>query len=702
MDACMEQIIVTRLSGATYNLISRKDGVTVTKCEQKMTLCEEDTVSITVESPIAQDYNIGDWITIIGRVYRLNQPPKIQKTSTNKFTYDLTFEGVQYDLSRATYALNIDTTSLELQDIQADYLIGDLQRFGEVLIANANRVFPGCWVLGDCPATEEDKNLSFSEDDNCLSVLQTLCDEFDTEFEITQSNGVNTLHFRKRANVFSHTLQYGRGKGLYEISRDNVSTDNMITRLWAFGSTTNITSYYRANRLCMLNKNKSNNYIEQSAYTDIYGIWEGKKYFDDIYPKRTGTVEAPDATYPRRSDAIFYFKDSTMFDLNDKYEDTTADYNEYLTLTGQTDSVEVYTNYQNNVVGNTKYLLSDKAKVSFTSGNLAGYEFEISSYDHTTKTFKIVEYVDENDYHFPSAQSAAFQFAVGDEYVLTNITMPLSYITDAEIRLRNTALVEYAKNCQPQVSYTIKIFRLFLEAKYPSGYGQNLFFPGDSVHIVDSDILVDKTIRIQEVTRDLMNPFEYELKTSDISLRGRLSRVQIVREQQRQSTVLAAHNLTNGDTRVNRTTQFNAESRINPYPVRSLSVSESKQDLDDSTTKFLLTAAQNFVLYTEKIIKDKETVVEVYNSDIKNPITVVLSTKYTEFKKTTILPGTRALFKLTNVDGRVFADLIGNGYVNPVLFKLIGKTVEGETNTHYIIGFSNTVEGIIKHKVIGI
>lgn len=124
-------------------------------------------------SPFPQTYGIGDKITIFGRDYKLNRLPKVKKTGMHEFQYDLEFEGIQYDLFRVTYDVTIDTTTNELQDVQGDTLTGDLHRFMTVLIANANRVFPGKWVLGVCPETASDKTLTFGESDNCLSVLQT-------------------------------------------------------------------------------------------------------------------------------------------------------------------------------------------------------------------------------------------------------------------------------------------------------------------------------------------------------------------------------------------------------------------------------------------------------------------------------------------------------------------------------------------------
>ena len=185
-------IYITKANGSRVPIQNRRTATNATSAKQNWALNAEDTVSITVESPFPQTYNIGDQITIFGRDYKLNRMPKVRKTGMHAFQYDLEFEGVQYDLFRVTYDVNIDTTSNELQDIQGDALTGDLRRFMTVLVANANRVFPGKWAMGACPETAGDKTLTFGESDNCLSVLQNLCGEsnFNVEFEIEKVGGV--------------------------------------------------------------------------------------------------------------------------------------------------------------------------------------------------------------------------------------------------------------------------------------------------------------------------------------------------------------------------------------------------------------------------------------------------------------------------------------------------------------------------------
>ena len=419
----MEQIIITKPNGSLVPMQNKRTATKIKSAKQNMALLAEDVVNINIESPFKQEYGIGDTITVFGRVYKMNRLPKVRKTGNFGFSYDIEFEGVQYDLMRATYDLTIDTTNNQLQDIQSNALIGDLRRFATVLIANANRVMPGKWRLGDCPDTIEDVNLVFGETDNCLSVLQMLCKQFGYEFEIEQSGGVYIIHFRKSGQTFPFTFEYGKGKGLYALDRQNVSSANIITRLKVYGSTKNITNKYRAQRLCLPGKTKGQSFIEKADAVANYGVWEATKYFEDVYPRRTGTITA-------LGDSVLKFVDNSMFDLNAKEADGIT----------------------------TKYLLNGvSAKIHFNTGNLAGYEFDVHEYDHATKTFTIVKLTDERGSIFPNEDSTAFQFGVGDEYKLLDVALPEEYETEAENDLANKGETYYDQNCQPKVQYGLSI-----------------------------------------------------------------------------------------------------------------------------------------------------------------------------------------------------------------------------------------------------
>ena len=479
-------IIITKPNGSRVPIESRRTATGITAAKQNWALNAEDTINITVVSPFPQSYGIGDTITVFGRDYKLNRLPKVKKTGMAEFQYDLEFEGIQYDLFRVTYDLTIDTTKNELQDIQGDTLTGDLKRFMDVLISNANRVFPGKWEVGICPETIGDKTLTFGESDNCLSVLQTLCsqDNFNVEFEIEKVDGVYTINlYENVGQTLPFTFEYGKNKGLYSMTRENVSSANIITRLKVFGSTENITSKYRADRLCMFGKDKSTSYIEKAEAVAKYGIFEGRKNFD-IKPTFTGKVTAI-----VDGDVLSFIDETFPFDLN------------------ATDAA-----------GQTLYLIAGvSAKVHFNTGNLAGYEFEVHAYDHATHKFTLVKLTDDRGDVFPSATSPAFQFGMNDTYKVLDIAYSKDIEEEAEKKLAEEGNKYYDQNSQPKVQYGVSVTKEYIE-KYlaTSDAGiMNVFAPGDFLKVVDADLSIDKAIRIKSFVRNVLEPYDYTLTISD-------------------------------------------------------------------------------------------------------------------------------------------------------------------------------------------
>jgi hypothetical protein len=484
----MEQIIMTRPNGNRVPIAVRHTATSIKSATQTWNLNGDETINIIVESPFPQQYEIGDKITVFGRDYTLNRTPVMKKTGMHDFQYTLTFEGAQYDLLRVQYELSIETTGNTLQDVQAETLTGTLQTFMQVLVSNANRVFPGKWSLGVCPETEY-KTIGF-DGENCLAVLQTLCNEFSNdgknehvEFEIITSNCVNTINMKKVGTVLPYTFKFGRGGGLYELTRQNVTSSDIVTRLKVFGSSENISFRYRAKRLCLPGRTKHTSFIEDATLVAKYGVIEGQKVFEAIKPHYDGQITSID------SGNILKFTDTAFpFDLNEKSG------GEYLYL-----------------------IPNESPKIHFNTGNLAGYEFEVKEYNHSTHTFILKSFQDDRGDVFPNASSTAFQFAAGDKYKILGVIYPDSLTNAAELELQEAAETYYPQISQPRVQYSLSIEKNCLK-KIVGGSDTvivNAFVPGDYIHIVDPDIGVDKDIRIKGFTRDVLNPYQYTLTISD-------------------------------------------------------------------------------------------------------------------------------------------------------------------------------------------
>lgn len=547
----MEQIIVRHPDGTTALLTSRARKSGVTKAEQSITLLGADTVAITVKSATPLTFHLGDQIDVYGKTYTLNQLPGIKKTGNRNFEYTLTFEGVQYEL--------IDVQFLLPDDTVLDSFTGDLEDFLGILIGNLTRVYPGKWVLGVYPANTEYKTLTYTEK-NCLEVLQDLCEQYSTEFEITQANGVRTLNIKTAGVNFPYTFRYGRTGGLYELTRQNINSKNVVTRLYVYGGSSNLGDKYRYTRLCLPGKAKNASYIEDAAAIAAYGLKENTKIFDDIRPERSGEVTAAGSAY-------YAFKDATMnFDLNEK------------------DSA-----------GNTKWLIDGAtAKVKFTTGNLAGYEFDIHKYDHATKEIQVVPFTDENGMKFPSETSAAFQFGVGDKYFFTDINLPDAYKTDAENKLLaegNKAIAEYS---QPQVQYGLSIDENFIRQFAGELTVVNLFAVGDYIPVEDEDIGVNKSVRITAFTRDLLREYKYNITLGDSVTKTTITRV--IEDLQKIDNVIEINDLAD-PSKARRNWKASQEVLANVFDPEGHYYSEKIKPLSIETTMLATGArSQQFVL----------------------------------------------------------------------------------------------------------
>lgn len=547
----MEQIIVRHPDGTTALLTSRARKSGVTKAEQSITLLGADTVAITVKSATPLTFHLGDQIDVYGKTYTLNQLPGIKKTGNRNFEYTLTFEGVQYEL--------IDVQFLLPDDTVLDSFTGDLEDFLGILIGNLTRVYPDKWVLGVFPANTEFKTLTYTEK-NCLEVLQDLCEQYSTEFEITQANGVRTLNIKTAGVNFPYTFRYGRTGGLYELTRQNINSKNVVTRLYVYGGSSNLGDKYRYTRLCLPGKAKNASYIEDAAAIATYGLKENTKIFDDIKPERYGEVTAAGSAY-------YAFKDATMnFDLNEK------------------DSA-----------GNTKWLIDGvNAKVKFTTGNLAGYEFDIHKYDHATKEIQVVPFTDENGMKFPSETSAAFQFSVGDKYFFTDINLPDAYKTDAENELLSEGNKAIAGYSQPQVQYGLSIDENFIRQFAGELTVVNLFAVGDYIPVEDEDIGVNKSVRITAFTRDLLQEYKYNITLGDSVTKTTITRV--IEDLQKIDNVIEINDLAD-PSKARRNWKASQEVLANVFDPEGHYYSEKIRPLSIETTMLATGArSQQFVL----------------------------------------------------------------------------------------------------------
>lgn len=466
----MNRLTIYSKSGSEVATVALK-----TNSEQSCKLLGEDIVKVFFELKVSINFNIGDYITLWGKVYTLNTFPVVRKISSRLFDYEAVFESKLYELSKVVF-LDLDASGVHMS--HEFFVTGNVELFSSLIESNLQRVYNLSWFVTLIGLDlEEVKTLSFSEN-NCHQALIQICQEFGCEYEIKVNAGRDELVLKEMAGGYAgYNFEYGKGNGLYEIKRSLSTSNNLTTRLYAFGASKNLGANYRGYsprlRLPEL-ETEGKDYIEKIDTVASFGLFERVVIFDEIFPSREGSVTG-------LGGSVYEFIDAGMFDLN-----------------------ELDSN------GDSKYIIRDlDAKISFLTGNLAGYEFVIANYETPTKKITINKYVDERGTAFPSENEPAFQIQPGDKYVILDIVMPESYIEDAENRLSAKATEWLNKYSNEQVTYELTIDPIFARENEMS------FGPGDAVGVTDTDLGVNEQIRITEVVRNLVNEYEFRLKLSD-------------------------------------------------------------------------------------------------------------------------------------------------------------------------------------------
>jgi hypothetical protein len=417
--------------------------------EQKKEIMLTDIVSMGFSLPAAVHFQHGDYVAVWGETYYLNELAEPEKRSSIDHKYSMTFQAAWYDLVKPLFffydSVNVLWSQSEFQ------LMCTANEALNLVIANANREQTG-WIKGDVDATTA-KQLPFTGQETVLQALTQIAQAFDLEWWIIGK----AIHLTKKGGVSGYHFEYGRNKGIRGgLKRTNVDATGAFSRLYVRGSDQNLPFNYRGgqNRLILPAPLP---YLQGPKYGP-YEI-ERAVTFEDIKPERTGIVTAVGDKYT--------FTDSALdFDIN------------------------------------LQLIAGTSAKITFQTGQCAGYEFEIAKggYNHATKTITILKNEMEKAFEMPSD---LLKPAIGDEYILSDVNMPDSYVTAAEGRLLDNGQDYFDLNSPPKVTYSIPPDQFYFERNNIE------FVLGDYVSVKDLDLGIDKNIRVTSYSRDLHNKYKY-------------------------------------------------------------------------------------------------------------------------------------------------------------------------------------------------
>lgn len=434
-----------------------------------------DVADMAFTLPQYVDFRINDFVDVYGRRYKINQTPTVEKKSKRRFEYKITFEAVWYDLAKVQIQ-SLDPQNELLEPVFS--VMGNAGTIVALIVENANRHSPG-WTMGVVDDTAYE-NFSFSAQ-NCLQALHELAGKFQTELWIEGK----TINLQKREQPSGLVFEQGKGNGLYTIRRELKNNANILTRLYVRGGSTNLPVGYGSVSLLLPDKET---YIQDDLKVDEYGLIENTQIFSDIFPTFEGTVTAVTAG----DDNWPYFVDTSLdFDLN-AYKAPGLD-----------------------------------AKVTFNTGQLAGYTFTLDSYNHATKQFKINKKDEEKSIDVPSN---LYRPAVGDKYVLIDMYMPAERVTAAENKLAAAAWAYYNPNSDPLslLQFSASCDPLFIQQNAVD------IQLGNTATLLATDMGLSVELRIASYRRDLQD----ERKYTDVAWRDTIGANEIVRQYAQQQKTL--------------------------------------------------------------------------------------------------------------------------------------------------------------------
>ncbi len=529
----MTEITLVKADGSLLPLNSKEPLRQVKSAVMKEERMGEDTLTLVVEATLPIDFTVGDTLQALGKTYYLNTLPGVQRSARRHLTYTVVLESAKYDLSKTILVNEFAGGKETVNETEFSYT-GEFDQLMDLAVINLNRTQGADswqWRKVDTgadpdfdPQYQECKTLTFSCE-NVLSALNTICTEWGVEYRIETVDGRRTISVGQIGRqVYEYRFAYGKGRGLYSLTRSNASESSAPTRLYAYGSNQNLGTAYRERRrrLALPLEHPSplireGLYVQDDALVERFGLIEGAVIFDQVYPSREGTVSSVDPQDELK------FTDLEMFDLNETDEQ-----------------------------GDSKYLLGTSSPVvHFNTGNLGGYEFSIAGYNSTTKTFTLVPFTDENEYRYPSADGAAFRIAPGDRYVLLGIALPETYVAQAEERLAEKALEKYTRLAQGRYAYSLEIDPFFMKEYFPNARFAPAFSAGDYLYIEDAD-LVDGTdattgqagtaaVKISSVSIDLYQPYHYTVELSESAAASVIT--QIVRSEKEIEKIVQINDL---------------------------------------------------------------------------------------------------------------------------------------------------------------
>ena len=408
----MENLRLYTPNGVEIPLVSYANNSIPTEVKCTMEWQGDESISLRIESAMPIDIPLYSYVDYKGVRFRMSRPAEVKK-EYDTLEYGIELESARYELGRVLYDTSVDPTQAALSKVYSGGSFGNLYHFADILAANIKRALGVTWKIEG--AAKDDKGgqlLSFERSENCLSALHKIAQAFHVFFFTSEdvNSGVRTIRFVSEYEYNPHPREeWNLGSELFSVDRKYMGSDNVITRLWAFGSQEGAEK--AGDRLTLPSKDMTNSYIEDSEKVRLYGLSEGVYIDEEAKPTYTGDVT-------KETDDPYTFQSASWL-MFSKLQD------------GET------------------------AKVHFETGGLQGMEFSVKRVKDGKITINPI--VDKDlKLEYPSKDSSSpYRIKAGDTFKCLGVEYPLWITLSARDRLQASATLHYNEVSSPKMEYSL-------------------------------------------------------------------------------------------------------------------------------------------------------------------------------------------------------------------------------------------------------
>lgn len=408
----MENLRLYTPNGVEIPLVSYANNSIPTEVKCTMEWQGDESISLRIESATPIEIPLYSYVDYKGVRFRMNRPAEVKK-EYDTLEYGIELESARYEFGRVLYDTSVDPTQAALSKVYSGGSFGNLYHFADILVANIKRALGATWKIEG--AAKDDKGgqlLSFERSENCLSALHKIAQAFHVLFFTSEdvNSGVRTIRFVSEYEYNPQPREeWNIGSELFSVDRKYMGSDNVITRLWAFGSQEGAEK--AGDRLTLPSKDMTNSYIEDSEKVRLYGLSEGVYIDEEAKPTYTGDVT-------KETDDPYTFQSASWL-MFSKLQD------------GET------------------------AKVHFETGGLQGMEFSVKRVKDGKITINPI--VDKDlKLEYPSKDSSSpYRVKVGDTFKCLGVEYPLWITLSARDRLQASATLHYNEVSSPKMEYSL-------------------------------------------------------------------------------------------------------------------------------------------------------------------------------------------------------------------------------------------------------